>query len=88
MLITSGISGIVGIAIAGSVLANQLGKYLFLYAPDLPPAIAIAVRQSVSVIFTLPAEQQEPVIRAYLKALNSVFLIGVPAGVLASLSAL
>jgi len=82
------IGGIIGIAIAGSVLANQLGKYLFLYAPDLPPSIAVAVRQSVAVIFTLPADQQGPVIRAYLKALNSVFLIGVPAGVLASLSAL
>jgi hypothetical protein len=47
-----------------------------------------AVRQSVPLIFTLPAEQQEPVVRAYLKALNSVFLIGVPTGVLGSLSAL
>jgi hypothetical protein len=103
-------SGIVGIAIAGSVLANQLGKYLFLYAPDLPELIALAVRQSVPMIFTLPQEQQEPVIRACefmrytlrllhglefiavyfldLKALNSVFLIGVPTGVLASLSGL
>ncbi|QRW08982.1 major facilitator superfamily transporter [Ceratobasidium sp. AG-Ba] len=80
------VGGIIGIAIAGSVLANQLGKYLFLYAPDLPAGVATAVRQSVSIIFTLPQEQQEPVIRAYLKALNSVFLIGVPTGALASLS--
>ncbi|QRV94670.1 major facilitator superfamily transporter [Ceratobasidium sp. AG-Ba] len=80
------VGGIIGIAIAGSVLANQLGKYLFLYAPDLPTGVATAVRQSVSIIFTLPQEQQEPVIRAYLKALNSVFLIGVPTGALASLS--
>ncbi|KAG8681399.1 hypothetical protein FRC09_017517, partial [Ceratobasidium sp. 395] len=82
------VGGIIGIAIAGSVLANQLGKYLFLYAPELPSGIATAVRQNVSVIFTLPQDQQEPVIRAYLKALNSVFLIGVPTGVLASLSGL
>jgi hypothetical protein len=57
-------SGIIGIAIAGSVLANQLSKNLFLYAPDLPEGIALAVRQSVSVISTLPKEQQEAVIRA------------------------
>ncbi|CAE6512389.1 unnamed protein product [Rhizoctonia solani] len=82
------IGGIIGIAIAGSILANQMVKYLGIYAPDLPQEVATAVRQSVSLIFTLPAEQQEPVIRAYLKALNSVFLIGVPTGVLASLSAL
>ncbi|QRW16005.1 major facilitator superfamily transporter [Rhizoctonia solani] len=82
------IGGIIGIAIAGSILANQMIKYLAIYAPDLPQEVANAVRQSVSLIFTLPAEQQEPVIRAYLKALNSVFLIGVPTGVLASLSAL
>ncbi|KAJ1308610.1 hypothetical protein OPQ81_004308 [Rhizoctonia solani] len=82
------VGGIIGIAIAGAILANQMLKYLGIYAPDLPHDVANAVRQSVSVIFTLPAEQQEPVIRAYLKALNSVFLIGVPTGVLASLSAL
>ncbi|QRV80260.1 major facilitator superfamily transporter [Ceratobasidium sp. AG-Ba] len=80
------IGGIIGIAIAGSVLANQLGKYLFLYAPDLPEGVSMAVRQSVSVIFTLPQEQRDVVIRAYLKALNTVFLIGVPTGALASLS--
>ncbi|KAG9104701.1 hypothetical protein FRC07_009755 [Ceratobasidium sp. 392] len=80
------VGGIIGIAIAGSVLANQLGKYLFLYAPDLPSDIAIIVRQNVSFIFTLPPAQQEPVVRAYLKALNSVFLIGVPTGVLASVA--
>ncbi|CAE7095866.1 unnamed protein product [Rhizoctonia solani] len=82
------IGGIIGIAIAGAILANQMVKYLAIYAPDLPHEVATAVRQSVSLIFTLPVEQQEPVIRAYLKALNSVFLIGVPTGVLASLSAL
>ncbi|KAF8597474.1 MFS general substrate transporter [Ceratobasidium sp. AG-I] len=82
------IGGIIGIAISGSVLANQLTKYLILYAPDLSPELSISVRQSVSAILTLPPDQKEFVIRAYSKALNNVFLFGIPAGFLASLSAL
>ncbi|KAB5591533.1 Major facilitator (MFS1) transporter-like protein [Ceratobasidium theobromae] len=82
------VGGIIGIAIAGTILANELTKYLALYAPDLPHDIGTVVRRNVAAIFELPPEQQGPVIHAYLKALNRVFLIGVPAGGLASLSAL
>ncbi|QRV94748.1 HC-toxin efflux carrier TOXA [Ceratobasidium sp. AG-Ba] len=77
---------IIGIAIAVSVLANQLGKCLFLYAPDLPEGVSMDARQGVSVVFALPQEQRGVVVGAYLKALNTVFLIGVPTGALASLS--
>jgi hypothetical protein len=81
-------SGVIGIAIAGTVLANELSKYLAIYAPELLADILLAVRRNVSVIFTLPTDQQEAAVHAYTQALNNVFLIGVPAGALASFLAL
>ncbi len=43
---------------------------------------------SVTAIFDLPKELQPGVIAAYSYSLNRVFLMGVPAGALASLSGL
>jgi hypothetical protein len=43
---------------------------------------------SVTAIFDLPKELQPGVIEAYSYSLNRVFLMGVPAGALASLSGL
>jgi MFS family permease len=82
------VGGIIGIAIAGTIFANQLQTQLAFFAPTLDPATAYSVRQSVTVIFTLPLEQQEPVIKAYCRALGHVFILGIPCGVLGSLSAL
>ncbi|KAG8743762.1 hypothetical protein FRC10_011482 [Ceratobasidium sp. 414] len=79
--------GIVGIAIAGAVFANKLSSSLFELAPDLPEEVVRGVKQSVTVIFTLPADQQALIIKAYVKALNYVYLIGVPVCIVASLSA-
>ncbi|KAG9101894.1 hypothetical protein FRC06_002508, partial [Ceratobasidium sp. 370] len=81
--------GIVGIAhvIAGAVFANKLSSSLFELAPDLPEDIVHGVKQSVTIIFTLPADQQALVIKAYVKALNYVYLIGVPVCIVASLAA-
>jgi hypothetical protein len=75
--------GIIGIAIAGTIFASGLGKYLPL---DLPENIRQEVRSSVSVVFTLPEPQRSTVIAAYIKSIDRVFLLGIPAGVLASLS--
>ena len=82
------IGGIIGIAIAGSIFSNSLAKYIPQYAPGIPPEFTTLVRQSVTVIFQLPPEVQPGVIKAYVKSVDDVFLLGVPAGALASLSAL
>ncbi|KAG8703474.1 hypothetical protein FRC08_002816 [Ceratobasidium sp. 394] len=79
--------GIVGIAIAGAVFANKLSSSLFEVAPDLPEEVVHGVKQSVTIIFTLPADQQALIVKAYVKALNYVYLIGVPVCVVASLAA-
>ncbi|KZW04065.1 ABC transporter [Exidia glandulosa HHB12029] len=78
------LGGIIGIAIAGTVFANGLKANL---PSTLPPEVALAVRRSVSVIFTLPEDVRAEVVHAYIKSIDQVFLVGVPAGVLASLSA-
>jgi len=80
--------GIIGIAIAGTIFGNRLATSIAKYAPDLPAGTAAAVRQSVAVIYTLEGADQANVIRAYSEALGYVFIIGIPAGIFASLSAL
>jgi hypothetical protein len=79
------LGGVVGIAIAGALFSNQLRNNL---PPGLDPAIAEAVVKSVTVIKTLPSEIQQSIIDAYVMSLHPVFIIGVPAGGLASLSSL
>lgn len=82
------VGGIIGISIAGTIFANQLQTQLAVFAPTLDPVTAFNVRQSVTIIFTLPLEQQKPVIEAYCRALGYVFILGIPSGILASLSSL
>jgi len=80
--------GIIGIAIAGAVFANKLSSGLLEIAPNLPEEVVAGVRQSVTIIFTLPPDQQQLVIKAYVRALNNVYLVGVPMCIIASLSGL
>ncbi|KAG8860948.1 hypothetical protein FRB91_000144 [Serendipita sp. 411] len=79
--------GILGIAIAGSVFANQLRSSLAIYAPGLDPHIAEAIKNTLSVVSSLRPDQQAQVLMAYVKALNYVFIVSIPTSVLASLSA-
>lgn len=80
------VGGTIGIAIASSVFGVELSSGLHKYAPTVDFNL---VRNSVSAIYTdVPVELQAGVIHAYVKALNAVFLIGIPAGAFASLSAL
>ncbi|ELU38567.1 hypothetical protein AG1IA_07415 [Rhizoctonia solani AG-1 IA] len=72
------VRGIIGIAVAGAVFANKLASSLFDIAPNFPPEVAEGVRQSVTIIYTLPPDQQGVVIQAYVRALNYVYLVGVP----------
>ncbi|EJD43051.1 transporter [Auricularia subglabra TFB-10046 SS5] len=79
------LGGIIGISIAGTVFANGLNKFL---PVGLPPEIRDHVRQSVAVIFMIPDEaQRAAVIHSYIKAIDQVFLIGIPGGVLGAVSA-
>jgi len=82
------LGGVIGIAIAGTIFNNQLVKELATYASGLDPQVMQAVKQSVTVIFTLPASQQAPVVHSYVKALDYTFVLSVPTCVCASLAAL
>ncbi|KAJ7315434.1 hypothetical protein DFH08DRAFT_1040174, partial [Mycena albidolilacea] len=79
--------GSVGIPIAGTIFRNKLKEYLAAYVNEIPSDSLTAVQQSVDAIFTLPPAIQDLVISAYIRSLNHVFLLGIPAGILASISA-
>ncbi|KDQ59779.1 hypothetical protein JAAARDRAFT_33346 [Jaapia argillacea MUCL 33604] len=78
--------GVLGIAIGGTIFSNQLEKNLHVYAPDLPANLATAVEQSVNAISLVEASMRPLVLRAYTESINRVFLLGIPAAALASLS--
>ncbi|KAG8874894.1 hypothetical protein FRB97_005554 [Tulasnella sp. 331] len=80
--------GIIGISVAGTIFGNRLGVSLGKYAPDLPAATVQAIKSSVTAIATLSGDDKANVIRAYSEALGYVFILGIPAGLLASASAL
>lgn len=82
------LGGVVAIAICGTIVNNQLVKFLAQYASDLPPEVVQAVKQSVTAIFQLPEEQRQGVIRAYVQALVYVFVFCIPAAVLAGIAAM
>ncbi|KAF7369131.1 ABC transporter [Mycena venus] len=75
--------GTLGIPIAGTIFRNKLKDYLAAYASEISEEALQAVQQSVDAIFTLPIPVQELVISAYIRSLNHVFLLGIPAGILA-----
>lgn len=75
-------------SIAGTVFNNQLSKELASRLPNLDPAIAAAVKESVTVIETLPASIKQSVIDAAIKANTFCFLVTLVACALASVSGL
>lgn len=79
------LGGVLGIAVCGTIFANELSSGLKKHAPEAPFKL---VRDSVEAIYTLPVEQQAGVIHAYVLAVDKVFLVAVVSGALGSLGAL
>ncbi len=69
------LGGIIGIAVSGAIFGNRLSTGFAKYAPDLPPEVAQAARQSVQVIFQLQGQDRENVLRAYTEALGKHRLV-------------
>lgn len=65
--------------ISGTIFGNVLSSKLNSYNGQIPSEVISAVKQSVTVIFTLPKELQAPIVEAYIHALDYTFLYGVPA---------
>ncbi|KAG9010748.1 hypothetical protein FRB94_010026 [Tulasnella sp. JGI-2019a] len=80
--------GIIGISVAGTIFGNRLGVSLAKFAPELSEEVVLMVKSSVSTIATLSGDDKANVIRAYSDALGYVFLLGIPAGILAAASAM
>lgn len=82
------LGGVCGIAITGSIFNNQLSDGLSVYQGVIPTQILDAVKQSVTVVFSLPTEFQLPIIDVYVSALRTTFIFGVPAMGIALISAI
>lgn len=79
------IGGTLGISVGGTVFANQLATSLAPYSQALGPELIQAVRQSVTVVFSLPPQLQQPVVEAYVKSVSTMFITIVPCLALAGL---
>ena len=74
-------------SITGSIFNNQLSNGLAAYQGVIPAQVLEAVKRSVTVVFSLPAEFQRPIIDVYVSALRTTFIFGVPAMGIALISA-
>ncbi|CCA70689.1 probable DHA14-like major facilitator; ABC transporter [Serendipita indica DSM 11827] len=79
------LGGSISISISGAVFNNQLSKQLLKYAPTLPPELVEGVKQSVLVIFRLDPAIRTAVVHAYIKSLDYVFVVAIPACILCAL---
>lgn len=72
------LGGTVGLAVAEAVFSSELTKNLALYAPTAPLSV---IQQSPLSIYTLsPPALIVEVVKAYVKALDIVYILGVPIG--------
>lgn len=73
-----------GISLGGSVFGNMIQVNLHKYAPGLPSSFLSAIQNNADAVYTVVPEQYRPqVLKAYVKTLSAVFLIGVPASIIA-----
>ncbi|KAL8277526.1 hypothetical protein RQP46_010081 [Phenoliferia psychrophenolica] len=72
--------GTIGLAVAETVFSSQLTKNLLKYAPT---ADATIIKESpVSIYTSIPKDLVPSVVKAYVKSIDTVFIIGVPLGVI------
>ena len=64
--------GVLGIAVAGAVFANQFTHNINVYAPGLDPQQILAIKTALSTIKTLPDNVQAQIIQAYIKSLSKL----------------
>lgn len=74
-------------SVAGSIYNNRLGSELS-RVPGLTPELVDGLKQSVTIIATLPDNIREPVREASIKALSSIFLIPLICSALGAICAL
>ena len=75
-------------SVAGAVFTSELKSQIAKSQAQLSPELQEAVLSSIKAVFLLPPEQRGPVLSAYSSSVKQVFLIGIPAAILASIAAL
>jgi hypothetical protein len=76
----------VGLAISQSLFIGGLKQELKVY--NLPQTTLVAITGSVELIWTLPIELQKIVIEAYVISLHHVYIVAVPAAILAGIASI
>lgn len=67
------------IGIAGSIFENMIPVNIHKYAPNLSPELVKQVKDNANAVWaSVPDDQRQPVLVAYTKTLNAVYLLGVP----------
>ncbi|BGP56817.1 hypothetical protein JCM8202v2_004448 [Rhodotorula sphaerocarpa] len=79
------LGGTISLAIGQAALSTQLTKNFAKYAPAVPLAV---IAQSPLEIWSLPTSEIADAVKAYVRSLDVIFIIGVPYFCLAILSAL
>ncbi|KAI0073239.1 MFS general substrate transporter [Panus rudis PR-1116 ss-1] len=79
--------GLIGLSIAGAIFNNNIQTQLN-HIPGLTPELAAAIRQSITVIPSLPDALQADVRAAAVRALRPIFLIGVVFSALGTICAI
>ncbi|KAG9303181.1 hypothetical protein G9A89_001797 [Geosiphon pyriformis] len=80
------VGGIFGLAICGAIFNNSLESSLLNFLPEDIPLDQ--VMNSIEFVRTLPEDIRDPIIHAYVIALQNVFKIGVPTAGFATLVSL
>ena len=75
-------------SVAGAVFTSRLKSQIAKSQAQLSIEVQEAVLSSIKAVFLLPPEQQAPVLAAYSSSVKDVFVIGIPATILASIAAL
>ncbi|KAF8987151.1 ABC transporter [Cyathus striatus] len=78
----------VGLAATGAVLTSELKSSLRLFASSLSAEVIQEALSSVSAVAHLTPEDKLLVLKAYIRAVDRVFLIGIPSSALAGIAAL
>lgn len=80
------LGGTIGLAVGESVFSSQLTKNLLKYAPTAPVGI---IKQSPTMIRAgVPRDLIPAVVKAYIKSLDTVYVVGAPLAGLGFFSAL
>jgi len=87
VLATQLVGSVLAVAVSGTIFSNVLRSGLAKYAPLLSEDMVKQVVESVTAIPKVPPDEMSGVLEAYSRSLGYVLMLGIPLGILGSMSA-